>query len=310
MDPHRHLPAQEVIQTALDAFAPGNAADVVRPIQGDFTNPSYILEAHSADGKRTRFFIKHYAEFGEDRAAKVRLEYKTLALLQEHGMPVPKPLYLDDAGTLFGSPSIVTSYVPGKQISLHPNPPADPIRWANVLAMMLARIHSIPCDAQTQDFLLDANSEVVWFLHSGDVPKYMNADPDGEFVWNIVHDQLPNLQPAPSTLVHIDYWPGNILWHRGRIAAVIDWEEAAYGDPGIDVAYCRMDMFLSGMSWVAEEFLKAYEVKMGQTVANLGFWELAAIARPMFTPAGWITESPAREGFRQFIDDAKRRSGI
>jgi hypothetical protein len=42
-------------------------------------------------------------------------------------------------------------------------------------------------------------------------------------------------------------------------------------------------------------------------VANLGFWELAAAARPMLNPVGWVEESPARERFRQFIADAQER---
>ena len=110
-------------------------------------------------------------------------------------------------------------------------------------------------------------------------------------------------------MVHIDYWPGNVLWDQGQITAVVDWEEAAYGDPAIDVAYCRMEMFLSGRGHVADEFLDAYQTEVGMQVANLGFWELAASARPMFNPEGWITEPPAKEEFGPFITNARRRAG-
>jgi len=127
-------------------------------------------------------------------------------------------------------------------------------------------------------------------------------------VWQTAHDLWPGILQVPAGLVHIDYWSGNILWDAGRIMAILDWEEAAYGDPGIDVAYCRMDMFLSGMGEAADEFLSAYETEVGRPVANLGFWELAAAARPMFSPEGWITESPAKERFSQFIADARRRA--
>jgi hypothetical protein len=69
-----------------------------------------------------------------------------------------------------------------------------------------------------------------------------------------------------------------------------------------------MDMFLSGMGQAADEFLSVYEAEMGRRVANLALWELAAAARPMFHAEGWITESPAKERFRQFIEDARRRA--
>jgi len=62
-----------------------------------------------------------------------------------------------------------------------------------------------------------------------------------------------------------------------------------------------------GHGW--DEFLRAYEARVGQVV-NLGFWELAAAARPMIDPEGWkITGSPARERFRQFIASANKRAG-
>lgn len=147
------------------------------------------------------------------------------------------------------------------------------------------------------------------FLRSGAVPDYMNAHPDGAAVWQLTRKLSPNLQQVQPKLVHLDYWPGNVLWDRGRIAAIVDWEEAAYGDPGIDVAYCRMEMCLSGMGEVADMFLETYEAQAGRQVANPGFWELAAAARPMFNPRGWITESPAKEEFGAFIAEARRGCG-
>jgi aminoglycoside phosphotransferase (APT) family kinase protein len=138
----------------------------------------------------------------------------------------------------------------------------------------------------------------------------MEAHPDGGMVWQMARDLWPNRQQIQPGLVHVDYWPGNVLWDCGRIAAIVDWEEAAYGAPGIDVAYCRMEMFLSGMGHMADVFLETYEAEAGQHVANLGFWELAATARPMFHSKGWITESPAKEAFRSFIANAIKRAGL
>src|SRR5690606_1157569 len=46
--------------------------------------------------------------------------------------------------------------------------------------------------------------------------------------------------PRPSVL-HGDFWPGNVLWRDGRIAAVLDWEDAAVGDPLSDLAAARLE---------------------------------------------------------------------
>ena len=48
--------------------------------------------------------------------------------------------------------------------------------------------------------------------------------------------------PERRALVHGDYWPGNLLWRRGRLIGVIDWEQPRLGDPTKDVATCRGDL--------------------------------------------------------------------
>jgi aminoglycoside phosphotransferase (APT) family kinase protein len=304
MEQRTDLPTEEAIHALLQEIAPGGTVLAVEPLPGSYSNLTHLVDVRSAGGSGLRIVVRRYKVFGHyDRGEKARREFKAFELLQRNGIPSPQPLYLDQQGTVLGTPGIVTSYVNGTQIES----PSDPVRWARALAAMLARIHSIPCDTATKRFLLDADSEATWFLRAGAVPDYMSAHPDGTAVWQAVHDRWPNIQRAPAGLVHIDYWPGNILWDAGRIVAVVDWEEAAYGDPGIDVAYCRMEMVLSGMGEAADVFLSAYEAEVGQRVANLGFWELAAAARPMFSPEGWITASPARRAFRSFIENARRR---
>lgn len=305
MDQRTDLPTEETIHALLQEIAPGSSIRTIEFLPGSYSNFTHLVDARAADGSGFRFVVRRYKVFGSyDRGEKARREFKTFELLQRHGIPGPQPLYLDEQGAVLGIPGIVTSYVTGTQIES----PSDPVSWACALATMLARIHSIPCDTAAKSFLLDADSEATWFLRSGAVPDYMKAHPDGAAVWQMVRDLSPNLQQVQPALVHIDYWPGNVLWDQGQITAVVDWEEAAYGDPAIDVAYCRMEMFLSGMGHVADEFLDTYETEVCGQVANLGFWELAASARPMFDPEGWITEPPAEEEFGTFIVNARRRA--
>jgi aminoglycoside phosphotransferase (APT) family kinase protein len=295
-----------MIQALLLEIAPGSTLVSITPLPGSYSNFTHRVDARSADGSSLCVVLRRYKTFGSyDRGEKARREFKTFELLQRHGIPSPQPLFLDEHGVVLGTPGTVTSYVPGTQIES----PSDPVRWARALAVMLARIHAIPCDRAARSFLLDADEEATWFLRSGVAPDYMQAHPDGAAVWQTVHDLWPRRQYIQPGLVHIDYWPGNVLWDQGQITAAVDWEEAAYGDPAIDVAYCRMELFLSGMGHATDAFLDAYETKAGRSAANLAFWELAAAARPMFHPEGWIAESPAKEEFRSFIANATRRAG-
>lgn len=308
MSQDNNTPPPESFQSLLETIAPGSDFVAIHPLEGDFSNSTYLVDCKASDGSLFQIVTRRYAIFGDyDRGEKARREFKTLQLLTKYGLPVPEPLYLDDTGTILGSPGIVTRYMPGKLVMAQPYP----AQWAEILAETLASIHRIPINASNTSFLLDANSEVLWFLKPKDsMPTYISAHPKGSALWQAMLDYLPNLMRVEPSLVHIDYWSGNILWDKGVISAVVDWEEASQGDPGIDVAYCRMDMILCGMSEEADIFLAAYEKEMGRPVANLGFWELAAAVRPMFNPDGWISESPSRERFADYVDAAIERTRI
>ncbi len=302
------FPSEEAVRAVLAAVDPGWSLQTVLPLAGSFSNHTHLIEARSASGELERLVIRRYAEAGGHQARKAQVEFRALALLQGHDIPAPQPLVLDGDGALLGSPGIVTSFVPGCQIMAADDPPAWAVVCTNT-ARMLARIHAVPCDEQAQAFLLDANAEVVWFLKYGEPPGYMQAHPDGAMVWNAVHDLLPGIQFAPSTLVHIDYWCGNILWENGQMSAVVDWEEAAYGDPGYDVAYCRMEMYIEGLDAAADSFLRTYESARGQPVTNLGFWELAASVRTMTHLETSLRTPVMHARFRQFIARARQRAG-
>jgi aminoglycoside phosphotransferase (APT) family kinase protein len=299
-------PAQEAVAALLEIVAPGSSVVAIGSLPGSYSNYTHVVDARQSDGAELRIVIRRYAVFGNyDRGEKARREFHALALARRHGIPAPRPIYLDESGATLGIPGIVTEYVSGQQV----DSPAHPESRARALAAMLARIHSIPCTATTRRNLLNANAEAAWFLRNEQVPAFMQAHPCGAEVWQAAQHHWPHLAQVPPGLVHIDYWSGNILWDQDEIATVLDWEEAACGDPGIDVAYCRMDMHLSGMGHAADTFLVAYEEEAQRQVANLGFWELAATARSMFHSDGWIGESPARERFQQFVADALERAG-
>lgn len=296
--------SEKTAQALLDQILPSSRLVLIELASGSYSNYTHIVTASDTKGSEFRIVVRRYQVFGHyDRGEKARREFTVLQLACQNDVPVPQPLYLDETGDLLGIPGIVTDYVSGVQV----HSPVDSISWAWELANTLAKIHMVSCDQSTRSILLDANAEASWFLHSGEVPEFMHAHPDGERVWQAAHDGFPQLKPVESVLVHVDYWSGNVLWDGDNISAVVDWEEAAYGDPAIDVAYCRMDMILLGLHQAADEFLQVYEAAVGRPLANLGFWELAAAARPMYNAGGWVDQSPNRERFAQFITAAMQR---
>lgn len=309
MTQEKVLPSQDTVRRVLAVIAPTHAAFSIHSLAGDYSNHTHLVKVEFADRPAQHIVLRRYNEDNGDCPGKARREFHTLTHLQRHAIPVPKPLYLDDSGDLLGSPGIITEFVAGKQIEVQD----EPDLWTGsitLVAKMLARIHATPYDETLTPHMLDGNKGVAWFLGSGAVPRFMEADPDGASVWKSVSELLPQRTVVQPALLHIDYWSGNILWHERQISAVVDWEEAAFGDPGVDVGYCRMQLYLEGLDDAAETFLRIYEQEIGQRVANLGLWELAASARPMTDPEGWFTRPFMRERFQRFIANAKARAGV
>ena len=315
METFETAPSDAVVHSLLDILAPGSRIESILLLPGSFSNSTHLVEAVDAHQARFPFVIRRYAQFGSyDRGEKARREYSTLALLQAHGIPAPLPLYLDDTGAMLGMPGIIVSFVPGKQVVNL----VDPLRWARTLATTLAHIHAIPCNLR-QSFCLMGIVRPSG-LHMPDVPdERLASHADGPMIWRLVRELRQHLRPVPARLVHVDYSPGNILWQGEQISAVLDWEEAAYGDPGYDVAYGSLHLQLLGLESAAKAFLEVYEEEAGHRVENLGFWELAAAVRPMPDPARLIPQYSAlgvppcapeviRERLRQFIAAARRHA--
>ena len=58
-------------------------------------------------------------------------------------------------------------------------------------------------------------------------------------------DQIAGaLESSPATLLHGDYWPGNILIHQKGGMTVYDWEDAGIGPAILDLLG-----FIQGSSW-------------------------------------------------------------
>ncbi|MCP4583456.1 MAG: phosphotransferase [candidate division Zixibacteria bacterium] len=295
-----NMPTEKTITYLLKTISPGSTLKSISEVEGSYSNYTHLIEAEHPGGIIERYIIRRYAIFSNyDRGEKARREYKTLEFAYENGIPAPKPVYLDETGLILKMPGIVTEYVDGKS-DLNPR---DPIKWAEVMAETLAKIHSLPRGIEKDCYVLDANQEASWFLRDDGVPDFMKNYPRGMDVLKAAFKLHPKLKKTEPCLVHIDYWPGNILWKDDRIVAVVDWEEAAYGDPIIDVAYARMEISILGFKSAAERFLETYVKLTGKPAANLLFWELAAAARPMYSPETWnITESPRRDRFDKFVE--------
>ena len=300
-------PSAASVSAVLHALRLDYAEFRICDLPSTFSNFTHRVDVDLRDGSTARIVLRRYNPDNYDEGhSKHRCEFHALKLLHKRGIPVPKPLLLDETGELLGLPGIVTAFVEGAPIAL----PAQAHRWAELAApaaRMLARIHQTPFSEADKRYLMDDNIEVAWFIKDGFIPDYMRADPDGERVWHLVNEHWRRWMPVEPRFAHTDYWAGNILWQGDEITAVVDWEEAGYGHPAADVAYARMCYFLDGLPDAAETFLRIYEEEAGYKLTDLALFELAACARPMAHRSGWFTRPEMTPRFRQFIAEAETR---
>ena len=107
---------------------------------------------------------------------------------------------------------------------------------------MLLRIHDISPGGEERRRLYDGNHLALYFLR-GDEPLRMGNHPLASDIFDTVRELESTIVRVPAVFLHMDYWPGNVLWLEDRVTAVVDWDFASYGDPALDVAYFRMNMY-------------------------------------------------------------------
>lgn len=120
-----------------------------------------------------------------------------------------------------------------------------------------------------------------------DVFEYL---PESE-EWNPLRTYLGSLphtayQDLPK-LLHGDFWPENLLWHQGAVAAILDWEDAAVGDPLSDVAGCSVELRYKFGTAGMQRFIEAYAAQRTVDLNRLALWQVYVAAAAQRYMGGW-----------------------
>jgi aminoglycoside phosphotransferase (APT) family kinase protein len=181
---------------------------------------------------------------------------------------VPAPRLLDTSQEIFSAPFLVIEYIEGR---VEFDPP-DLDAFTREMAAQLARIHRADGaglalkSAEMVEGIGQKREGINLALEEGRIRAAL------EGVWPLATRNAP-------ALLHGDFWPGNLLWREGRIAAVIDWEDARLGDPLIDLAIARLDLIcIFGMP-VMQDFSARYHARLQLDTAQQPYWDLWAALR-------------------------------
>jgi aminoglycoside phosphotransferase (APT) family kinase protein len=282
----------------LDERHPGAALGRSWPLKGGVSARMTAFE--TADGAH-RYVLRQPGE-GADSPADVRREHRLLGWLDGCGASVPEPIELDLFGARFGRPGLIQSFIEGAPVY----EPAEPIEFAEAMAAGLHHVHRRGQVHGGLDFLPDATLRAERALACAEQAALPGSD---EAHWAaVLRRRFPIESRNPPTLLHGDYWTGNVLWDGAAIAAIVDWEEAGWGDPLADLAIARLDiLWLSGEA-ALEAFTDHYAGLFEVDLTRLPEWDLWAALRPNGFIDHWAQSWP--DAGRPDITPNSMRAGI
>jgi aminoglycoside phosphotransferase (APT) family kinase protein len=297
--------ARTAFREVLRRVDPGLRFVSSRDLPGGVSAQVTAVDAVSFAGLALSLVIRQYGERDCQLDPQIAAhEYQLLSLLHTAGLRVPRPLLADESGAMLPGPYLVIEYVDGDAM-------IDPAQAAlpqtdviSQLAKELASIHDAALPLDDLSYLPDmagyADSKIR------DRPVL----PDESLSEPSVRSALEPIWPPPvvnaPVLLHGDYWPGNTLWRDGALVAVIDWENAATGDPVADLGNARMEMCIGYGAAAAAEFARQYHaLRPGVDLSTLPHWDLYAALRHAGRMGTWglpATElARLRSGHREFV---------
>ncbi len=304
----------DVIAAIVAGIEPSSSVVQTSELPGGLSSSMTKIEVRRPDGSRHTVVVRRGREPDTERhTLPFNVEFKLLRHLDAHGIPVARPRAFDDSGLILPQAYIVLDYAPGSNCLTTD----DPTAMAEQMAVVLAAIHRVDMTTSSAPALpLHAGRMEGWVIND-----LTRREPDLTLRERLVRRHLDVHWPPPAVepcLLHGDYFPGNIIWSGDSIAAVIDWEAAALGDPMADIATTRLDLRWAYGAEAAERFTRRYVSLTGRSTATLAVWELVVSLRPAGAVSVWasdmaahgrpdITAESMRSEQHAFVDSALQR---
>ncbi|GIW13638.1 MAG: acyl-CoA dehydrogenase [Tepidiforma sp.] len=217
-------------------------------------------------------------------------QFRVMRALAGTEVPVPAVAWLEPTGEVLGVPFYVMARVRGETL---------PLFWYGrsarlpAAAAALARVHAVDWRGAGLGFLAEGGTDDPLEAELGPWRARAERLRIGRAPLLIaLGEWLRANQPADArvALLHGDPNPGNYLFDGDRVAAVLDWELAALGDPRSDLGfYAALQTVFGGMGGPRGETLlsEAYEAVTGRVLHDLEYYEALGLYRMAVVMAGW-----------------------
>lgn len=258
---------REDLQRVVQKIAPGGRLIRNTRLHGGIASIVHRLDVQRVDGTRTAVALRYSAPGGDHAHVtpeKASYEFKVLNTLRGTDLPTPEPVLLDAEGELLGVTAVVASYIPGKPRF------GEDAAYMRAIARALASVHAVTPTTHDLTGLRVRRREEL----RERVADIAATDPYARRLHSAFSQAVESLNLAPPSLVHGDFWAGNVIWSRRRVSGIIDWGGCYVGDHRADVAEFRIDLTIRYGPDAADSFRTAYEQVTGQPLQDPWFFDL------------------------------------
>src|SRR5262245_50622662 len=259
-------PSAETLAWVAASIGRGSRIVGCRRLTGGVCSAVHRLSVERG-GERTFVVLRQYPG-GLGLQGSVEKEIGNLGVVAGSGLPVPSILATDVAGAWTGgAPSLLMTRLPG-HVDLNP---AEPRSWMTRIAELAVLLHSLDLPAKLFRPWTDS-----WIAPLDGFQVPVGAPKPA--VWKAAFGVMAAAAPPPkdtAVFLHGDFLPVNMLWSRGRITGLTDWNGVHRGPRAIDVGHCRRYLAaLYSPEW-SEQLRSLYESIAGVTLDP--WWDLYAL---------------------------------
>ncbi|MFK7916734.1 MAG: phosphotransferase family protein [Ilumatobacter sp.] len=269
----------DVVSVALEPLAGGSSAFVA------------VLVLESAAGVQRRVvFRQHTDRTGKEHNGLVASkEFHLTQELAGEGLAVARPLALHGSEACDG-PWLVSEWVEGTtHVAAH-----DLDSALLQMGDYLARLHHVKPDRLSAPGIAQIEDPVEA------LPEHLLDDQIGRSIKHVLSAGVER-RPNPSVLLHGDFWPGNVMFESGRLVAVVDWEDAKWGDPLVDLACARVELACAYGAEASGRFTASYLASNLQLDEHdLPLWDIYVSSTALSAMHRW--------GLSPGIEAARRRT--
>ena len=263
---------------------PGARLESMERLTGGVSADVYRLDLTSVESRATTVVLRVHGASHSGHAAE--LEYELLQALHGVGLPVPEPLMVDVSRRLLPDPFLIMSFVEGTTAI----PSGQELHYIDTMADLLSKIHESPtADLPGLPVRNDPLPELFDFLPEGSGWESLRTH---------LHSLTDTAYAGSPKLLHGDFWPENLLWQEDVVAAVVDWEDAALGDPLSDVAAARVELRYKFGKESMRRFTDAYAKHHQVDRERLALWQVYVAAAAQRFMGEWGLDPALEEHMR------------